>query len=447
MPRLQPLPLTLFERYLFHEDRRAHPCWLVLRFRFRGSFEKIELQSAWERTAARHPLLTAVVRRGGLGQLRWEPAADFRPCVQWVPERQPSGWPHLPEFDLMRTPAFHLFAWQSDGYAELCTHALHAVYDGAGAFAVMDELLIHYARELGDEVALPVLEPQRLPKRNRFGLSLWNMVRLAPAQALGLAISLQLQRRTVEPLTRQNSAPDEDPLPAGAPAMARRQLSPQEFGEYRAAAKRLGTGLYDLLIRDAQAALGVWFKSQGKADPLAWSRLVVPTNLRRPSDATLPCTNIVSMVIIDRRVKSLANRARLLQRAREDMGWIRRKRWGYVFLILLGIYRFLPGGIRGYCRKRVCRATLLLSNVGQAFASSPLLGPDGRVAVPGATLEEIAFGAPLRPGTSAGFIVGVYGQGLWADLTYDPRVLPAEQADALADAFAEQIRLSIQSDR
>lgn len=201
--------------------------------------------------------------------------------------------------------------------------------------------------------------------------------------------------------------------------------------------------MYDLLIRDTQAALGRWLKENGKAGPLEWTRLLLPVNLRRPADLCLPSANLVGLVILDRRAKSLANRERLLVRAREDMGWVRRKKLGYTFLVLLWFCRLMPGGIRAYSRRRICRATLLLTNLGQVMAGSPLGGPGGKIAVPGAVLEDVSLAAPVRPGTQAGLAVGVYANRLWADLSYDPRVLSAAQAEGLVQAFADEIMLSI----
>ncbi len=442
---MHSLPLTLFERYLYHEDRPGYPCWILTRFRFEGTFKRDVLQRAWEQTALRHPLLTAVVRRNWRGRLVWTQAPDCRPVVEWAPRLQDSGWPDYPPIDLERAPGCHLFATEEPGRVLLFLQVHHSLHDGAGTFAVIDDLLIHYARELGEEVDPAELHPERLPDRNRFGLSFGDKLRLLPMQALGLALSIQLHGRTVAPLLPDAEATGAAPPSRRVPALASRRLGPEEFRGFRAAAKRLGAGLQDILIRDAQAALGAWLKDHGRAGPRDWIRLAVPVNLRRPADLSLPAANLVGLVIIDRRAKSLANRERLLVRAREDMGWVRRKRLGYVLLVQLGLCGLFPGGIRRYVRRSGSHASFLLTNLGQILSGSPLYRPDGKVAVPGAVLEDVALAAPVRPGTCACLAVGVYGEALAADLSYDSRVMTPAQAEALVQAFADQVRLTIGS--
>lgn len=436
------LPLTLFERYLLHEDREAYPCWILIRYRFQGVLQKAALQTAWERTVKRHPLLSAVVRRDWLGRLVWEQALGYEPRVEWREDSQVSGWPYMSPIDLMRAPGSHLLAIERGGFTDLFTQDHHALHDGAGCFAIVSDLLAFYVRELGADAIVSEIHPEQFRFRNRFGLTLRDRLRLLPMQVAGLAISLQLHFRKVAPLLPGPALPDQGHLPPILPALASRRLGSTEFECYRKAAKRLGSGLQDLLIRDVQAALGEWLSVHGKAGPMDWVRLTVPINLRRPADITLPAANLVGLVIIDRRRKSLANRERLLRRAREDMGFVRRFRLGYVFLVMLALCRLIPGGIRRYARRSGCRTTFLFTNLGQVMSNSSLYGRNGKVTVPGAILEDISLAAPVSPGTCAGLSVIVYANGLAADLSYDSRVLSEAQANDLVQAFVDQIRLT-----
>jgi hypothetical protein len=344
--------------------------------------------------------------------------------------------------DLRNAPGSRLFAIEREGITDLFTQDHHSLHDGAGCFAIASDLLAFYARELGAEAKVAEVEPGRFRHRNQFGLTLMDKIRLLPMQAAGLAISLQLHFRKVAPLQPGPTMPDEGDQPAILPALVSRRLSATEFDRYRSAAKRLEAGLQDLLIRDVQAALGQWLAVHGRADPMDWVRLTVPVNLRRPADLTLPAANLLGLVIIDRRKKSLANRERLLRRSREDMGFIRRYRLGYVFLVMLALCRLVPGGIRRYARKPGCRTTFVFTNVGRAMSGSSLYGADGKVAVPGAVLEDISLAAPVSPGTSAGLAVIAYANGLAADLSYDSRVLSELQANDLVQAFVDQVRLT-----
>ncbi len=439
------LPLTLFERYLFHEDRPAYPCWILTRFRFTGTFRRDALQRAWERVAARHPLLGCVVRRNWRGQPVWHPVPQHRPVVHWTDELAPSGWPEWTPTDLAVAPGIHLVLHEAGGRTDLFVHVHHALHDGAGHFAVVDDLLVHYARELGGKVALTVHEQAAFASRNRFGLTRWDQLKLAPLQLVGLAASLQLHARKPRALNPAAITASDTTPPPNLPVLASRALSHEDSDWLEHTAKLLHTGLHDLLIRDAHAAVGAWLQARPNASLLDWVYLLVPVNLRRPADTTLPAANLVGLVILARQLKALGRRERLLQRVNEDMRWVKRGRFGYVFLVLLWLCSFVPGGIRRYSRSRANRTTFLFTNLGNVFATSRLRNAAGKLEVPGAVLESLNLAPPCRPGVHAALAAGFYAGRFWADLQYDPRALDQAEGEALLEAFMTQLRHSAES--
>ena len=439
------LPLTLFESYLVHEDRPGYPCWILTRFRFTGTFRREVLQQAWEQVASRHPLLRCVVRRNWRGQLVWQPLPEHRPAVHWAQELDASGWPGWTPTDLAVIPGIHVIAHEAGGLTDLFVHAHHALHDGAGHFAVVDDLLVHYARGLGANVAPSSYDQQAFPSRNKFGLSLWGKLKLAPLQLLGLAASLQLLSRRPRALNPAASAASESVPVTHFPALASRKLSRDDSEWLGSAAKLLHTGLHDMLIRDAHAAVGAWLDSRPDASRLDWVYLLVPVNLRRPADMALPAANLVGLVILARQLKALGRRERLLQRVNEDMRWVKRGRFGYAFLVFLQLCRLVPGGIRRFSRSRVNRSTFLFTNLGNVFASSRLMNSARKLEVPGAVLESLHLAPPCRPGTNAALAVGFYAGQFWADLQYDPRTLTSAEAETLIDSFVGQLRLSAES--
>jgi hypothetical protein len=200
-----------------------------------------------------------------------------------------------------------------------------------------------------------------------------------------------------------------------------------------------------VLIRDFFAAIGTWRAARGGGDPLHWIRLAIPVNLRARADAALSGANVFGLVALDRRAKSLANRDRLLRRAREDMEMVKKWRLALTFPALLALRRRWFGGIAAFCASPAVRATAVLTNDGKVFAHSPLLNAARRVELPGgAVLEDVAVSLPCRPGTAALVAVGVYAGEFFADLTHDPHALSAAEAAALLRAFEEQLRLSME---
>jgi hypothetical protein len=153
--------------------------------------------------------------------------------------------------------------------------------------------------------------------------------------------------------------------------------------------------------------------------------------------------NALGVALIERRVKSLGRRARLLQRAHEDMEFIQRRGLMRAFGALLRVRSWLPGGIARYCRRRGARNTLVFSNIGKNFSSGALVRPDGVLAVPGAELVDFAAWGPCRPGTSLFVAMGSYRarQSLW--VAYDPAAMSEVQAEDFLSELETQVRSSL----
>ncbi len=432
------------EQYLCAEDKPAYPCWIFARARMRGTLDRSVLQEAWRATVRRHPALHATVHTDSRGQFAWQPTPDaFEPAFAWheAPNVASTG-PWLP-LDLHQVPAVRLIVAVDDNGGEISLEGHHAIFDGVAAFAVLHELFVHYARRLGATVAVPELRPALFAGRNRFGLGWWGRLKLAPVQMLGLWFAWQMQQRPVAQLTRHELKDPAGEPPSGFPNVMHQHLAAADLKRLRAVARKHRASLNDLLLRDLQAAIGVWRMREGIGDDRDWVFLAIPVNLRRSSDRFLSATNVIGIVAIDRRARSLSDRTRLLRRATEDMDLVKRHKLGYTFLVLLGLFRRLRGGIAGYSEKPVCRATTVLTNLGQPFSRSPLLDATRRVAVPGAVMEDFTMVAPCRPGTCATLAVALYGGRLIIDLHYDPRAIHDRQAETFLATFFEQLYMSM----
>lgn len=446
VPPMNRLPLTLFEQFLFFEDRPSHPYWMVGKFHFIGSLDRGSFEAAWKAAYIRHPLLRAVVRKGRAGNLYWDLGDLRNPVLEWRRGPLESAWPQWRPISLEEEPGIRLLVVEDAATTDVFFQTHHAVFDAVGCFAMIHDILIHYARERGASVKPSELRPELLPDRNRFGLTFWGKLKLAPTQLVGLLVAFDFLRREAAPLIPHEPALAGDKPPAELwAASARRRLNREKFKKLHQAAKTLQVGTNDIYIRDLGAAVAIWREAHRIGSPDDWIRMGIPVGLRRPADRFLPAANVMSIVTLDRRVRSLRNRDRLLRRAREDMDFIKNKRWGYTFLILLALYRILPGGIRRYARAKRCRATLFLSNMGQIFSRSPLRDASHRVAVPGAVLDDIHLAGTLRPATCVNVALVEYAGELLIDLHYDPRVLTEAQGADLLQTFVDQMALSAES--
>jgi len=437
------LPLTPFESYLYHDDVPAYPCWQVLRLTWRGRIEREALERAWAEATARQPLLSAVVRRGPLGGLRWELRGGVTPPVHWSRADPGREWPEWQSLDLASGPGIRLYMVEAEGRADavLCAH--HAVCDGLSLHDVIADVFTRYAAALGDP-AEPRPDPtfESLRDRGRFGRTLWERCWLPVLQTAGIIAESRLLRRTVAPLLPHVPAGADGPRPDGWPTLACRSWTAQETAAIRDAAKREKVSLDELCMRDLQAAMGAWRLAQGIDAPDDWIRLGTAVSLRQRTRGSWPAANIFGISIIDRQARSLANRERLLRRAHEDMALVEDWRFGYAFWMLLRLRRWWPGGIRAYARRPVVRMTFIMSFVGKVFSRMPLRHEGARPTVPGAVLEDLRAVAPTRPGTCACMDIALFLGNLAAYLHYDPRVLKREQATALVDEFARQLARS-----
>jgi hypothetical protein len=154
-------------------------------------------------------------------------------------------------------------------------------------------------------------------------------------------------------------------------------------------------------------------------------------------------TNALGVVLIDRRVRSLGRRARLLHRAHEDMEFIQRRGLMRVFGALMRLRGWVPGGIARYCGRSGARSTLVFSNIGKLLGTGELVRSDGVLTLPCAELTDIAAWGPCRPGANIFAATGSYRgrQSFWVG--YDPAAMSAEQAEDFANEWETQLRRSL----
>jgi hypothetical protein len=436
------LPLTPFETYLHEDDRPAHPCWQLVRMRWNGRLQPGPLARAWAEATARQPLLTAVVRPGAFGP-RWVPGATA-PTIHFSRREGGHEWPAWLPLDLARGPGARLYVVADPERTDVILCAHHAVCDGLALLDVLEDTFVLYARTLGEPVEpRPPATLEALRRRGRFGVTRWERCTLPALQVAGILAEAKLLRRTVAPLVPHAPAPAEGAPPPGWPTVISRLWDEADSAAIRDAAKRLESGLPEMITRDLQAAIGTWRLAAGVDRPDDWIRLGTSVSLRRKTRGSFPAANLFGIAIIERSARSLANRERLLRRAQEDLALVEKWHFGYALWMLLRLRRWWPGGIRAYAHRPVVRMTMILSFMGKVFTRTALKRRGRFATVPGAVLEEVQGIAPTRPGTCASLDVGIVLGTLAAYLNYDSRVLTPAQAQALMDAFGEQLARSV----
>ncbi|HZZ20129.1 MAG TPA: condensation domain-containing protein [Opitutaceae bacterium] len=440
---MKSLPLTPLEVYLFEDDSAAYPGWQTMRMRWKGKLQRPEIEKAWSETTSQHPLLNAQVRRGLLGRLYWQLDATS-PTIHWSRRRDDSEWPQWLPLDIERGTGVRLYVIEDDERADLVFSVHHAVCDGLSINDFAEDMMLRYAKALGDPV-----EPKAKPAdglleiRGRMGGSLLERLWLPLLQTAGIIAESKLLRRTVAPIVPHVPEPESSPRPPQWPALVSREWTPAETAAIRDVAKQLKAGLPEMLMRDLQATVGAWRLAQGINAPDEWIRLSCAVSLRRKVKGTWPAANMFGIAIIDRSAKQLANRERLLRRAKEDMKLIHDWHFGYSFWMLLRLRRWWPGGIREYAKRPVTRMTLVMSFLGKVYPRTTLIKRHGLISVPGAVMEQMYGLAPMRPGTAACVDMAIVNGNFVAFLHYDPRFITDEKAHAFMDEFAVQLSKSV----
>ncbi len=496
---LFPLTLTAFENYMLADDRADQPMCFFLQLSFWGSLEQAAFRAAVSKTVSRHPLFHALVQDVN-GQPSWVGAKNTLPQITWddeptltsghsriggeatstgvavhgpregdrhifpgttlgnhpttrdtflefagkmsqspARERLPAGY-----LDLSREVGIRLFVTHTDGQARVLFQFHHACTDGIGAVRFIEDLLAIYTSEQSDDAGPPRLAPVNsatLRDRGRHGLGLLGRLLRLPIDslaALGIAQFFFNRPRAIE----TPNAPRSFNALRAQPTFVSRRVSQEQLRGLRSTAKEEGVTVNDLLVRDLMLSIDAWNARHNPTARGGCTRITVPVNLRQPVDATLPSTNAVSMVFVDRRVKDGTNPRRLLKSIRRDTFFVKTFRLALVFTWIIELLQAIRGGFAWMLGGEGCLATAVLSNLGVQFDDLPLGYLGDRVIVGDALLDKVDFLPPIRRGTNASLGVVTYAGELMISLQYEPCVLSTLVADDLLRLFDDQLAIT-----
>lgn len=438
---MRSLPLTVFEEYLLHENRDNYPCSICIRARFSGSLQRAQLGRAVSQVAPLHPHLTATIGKGLFGRRHWNFNSSAKIPIHWHQDSPDEFTPEFESLDPEKEISFHLHVVHEPKQWDLYVNQSHTLCDGAGYFRFLHDLLIAYDQLCGNNRAtLQNTKLERLKRRGRQKFSLSNFLSSLPLKVAGFFIAISLFRRPVSPLLPNRDTRKSISLPKHSPHLVSKYLGKDSYSRFRKFSRSKGISVNDLHLAAFHAAIGSWRTSLGEGEPADWIRLSVPVNLRCKADKYLPACNAISIVSIDRQAKNLSNRPRLLRRAKEDMQYVKKGRLATIYTSILWIRRLLPGGIRAFSHRDICRTSATLTNLGHQFPHSPLKNPEGKLETGGSVLERIASAAPYRPHAQATLLVAVYAGELEITLNYDPRAIHKDEAESLVDCFTNELQ-------
>ncbi len=469
-----PIPLTAIERFWLDDDRPSHPLVGVHELRVRGEATTGELQAALEAARLRHPLLCRVVDPNR-NVPAWvaPPHGDGEAVrVDRAPAGTPRTHPNGPWLDATREAGPRVWVRdEGDGDGFTLTVAIHhCAADAMGGLAYLFDAFAHLAAARGGPPVGPPPDAARFAARG----DLYDRRGLLPGLPRGragllghLAVGMnRLRKKPSRPLAAGEGATcDERPnVDALAPPLGH-TFTAEETAALRAAAKRRGVTLNDLLLRDLFLACrprtdpptrGADRPVKGGGGESGFLRITVPVNLRGPADLPGPhggglgAANRIGLAPVTRPPADCDDPEALLASVHEEMAWVRRVERGRRYLeavaLLHRVYGKTPPRIMG----EGCFATAVLSNLGDlSRVIPPALRDDaGRLHVPagdgrsGLTVLSHRTAPPVRPLTRATVLASTYAGRLTLHLGRDPHSFGHDAAAALLADHAGRVRAS-----
>jgi hypothetical protein len=263
----------------------------------------------------------------------------------------------------------------------------------------------------------------------------WRRLLRIPQEVWGLVIGMFLFfhiRPTDLPTPEKPQLSDED---AGQVLdMPAHTFDPDEYKALREAAHRVKATVNDVLLRDTLLAMHAWVVMHKPELKRRYLRIMTPDNLRGAHDETMPCTNVVGMVFLDRKMPRYKTPARLLTGIKVESMWLKMFRMAMSYPRACQVLPFvLRGGLSIIANSPRSYATSALSNMGRVFYGHRLRERDGKIAAGEMLLEGVESAPPVRPNSSTSLTALSYNGRFTVVMNYDRRRFTPQHARQLMD--------------
>ena len=430
-----PLPLTIFEKYMFLDDRPEYPMDSFRRLLFSGHLDIDVLLQSIAAVVRWNPMLRSIVKQVGQNYF-WEETD----VPIFIRRSQGTECPVPVRIDLRREPGFRVYTAEAENQTRVLLQFHHSVSDGIGEMEFIGDVLTDYVVRITGQTPPDNprgLDPALLSIRGKSGLTLKSYCRnffhtTFTTRQLLFGNPSPLAPCTATPQTLDNYY-----------VFSHHELTQNETSQYFAAAKSYGVTVNDILLRDLFLTIGTWRQRWVNQRTNPMFRVAVPMNLRTEQHRNIPASNTVTMLFLDRRLNQCLESAEvLLQGVQREMDWIKRTEQKHYLLTSLQSRDALWGGIASMLQSPHCRSTIAFSNLGRIFESLPMPRlEDGHLQIGDAVLESVDATPPIRPGTLISFSVLTYAGRIRFILRYDPLNMTAEQANDFLHRFTERIKI------
>ena len=427
---LQPLKPVAIERYHLLDTHERYPNCIFGRFNFSGEINLDAAREAFELLADQHPLAQCTYDQKS-DRWVWQEDRDeaFHESDCWPPEAA--------DFDIEQKIGNRFSFYVSDGNTYLQTQTHHALLDGLAGVSCVSDWLVHYARLVtGDNIGrIRELDQNRLKQRGKLNLLKREMLLKFPLQSIALFGAVKFMFRKVSPITDDSSSMGSENDRKQFPTMLSHVIDPTGTKRLKQKAKDLNASVVEILLAEWFIAQVEWRKKHALHKDRDWIRTLVPLNIRTKDDLKLSACNRVSMIQLDRMSRELNEYQSLVGGIKREMGAIRQWKLDRTFLLAIKMLSWLPGLLKRTLKSDVCRATSVLSSLGDPFKPSRLPTENGKVRAGNLLLDRFDLAAPVRPKTAVSIATSRYAHSLQFTMHYDYQVLSEQQATELFNEF------------
>jgi hypothetical protein len=334
-----PLPLTPLEQFLFQCDTALSPMVMRVVLRLSGESQPECLKETLHHAIGRHPLVTCRISGTG-NKACWieGPQTTIHVCRTRGTIFEPDDGPTRKRIDLQIENGLHIEIQMRDDGIKVIMDVHHAVTDGNGLRQLItDWFHLYHCRTTGAPSRLPVLDPDRLQQRHRFP----QPAAIAP---IGMRQAVRnllvtIRGRTSRWTRQRTVAP---PSKTQLSYCVEKILSDAQYDQIQLRLVRWKATLNDLMLA---TCMSIFAKMAPPGHMKHRVTILNPTDLRLPSDRSLPATNRFGFAFIRRTRDTCLEPAALLKGIHDEMHYVRSNYIGAEFIKGLVSASRIPGGV------------------------------------------------------------------------------------------------------
>jgi hypothetical protein len=389
-----PLPLTALEKFLWDCESPHSPMVIRVVLRFKGTLNSEEFLRCLKVVLARHPLLTCRLTTQQ-GRAVWLPCSLDESCDQ-VSVTKMSGsvldsetGPLQCAIDLRKSPAVRVNIHVYPDGTKVIIDGHHAATDGNGLRQLVTEWLhLYHCEQTASPHKWSVTDPDRLLIRHRLPQPA-AVEPTKPGEALrNFWHSVRGRSARWQPLSRgsKDAADEESFVVEMLTSAEQRQMIQERLNHWR-------IPLNDLLLASSMRTFSSLVPSRRH------HRVTVlnPTELRRPSDRSLPAANRFGLAFLRRHPEECLDPRLLLSGIRDQMTYVRSRYVGADFVHALEGLSKTPWVIRAARAIGWFVPTMQVTCLGDVARGAKRLLPivDGNLCAAGLQVLSVTGFAPF----------------------------------------------------